>query len=100
MQIPNLVERKPLGKFFSREVTGWKLFKNMVYEPVVLRFLRRHEVVAVGILLDAIQGLTGKLAKKLIHGLLGAKEMIGPNDDIRHRTARSTQHLMNRNYLY
>lgn len=98
MQIPSLVKRKLLGEFFSREVTGWKLFKNMVYEPVVLRFLRRHEIVAVGILFDAIQGLPGELTKKLVHGPFGAKEVIGPDDNIGHRSTGPTQHLMNHDF--
>ena len=67
----------------------------MVYEPVVFSFLRRHKIIAVGVLFDAIQGLPSELAKKLVHGLFGAEEVIGPDDDVRRRSSSPTQHLMN-----
>ena len=50
---------------------------NLVNKSVVHRFLGGHEVVAVGIFSDYVNGLAGVLREDGVEGVSGAEDVVG-----------------------
>ena len=67
---------------------------DLVDDAVLQRLLGGHEVVAVGIPLDLLNGLAGILGQDLVQHVSGAKNEIGADLDIGCLTLGTTQRLV------
>lgn len=65
------------------------MFNYLVDQAVFQRLLRCHEVIALGILLDGLQRLTGVLREDLVELLLGVQDVLGVDLDIGRLTLRA-----------
>ena len=69
---------------------------NHLVDQAILSGLRGgHKEVAVGVFLNAIQGLTGALGKFLVEALFEEQDLIGLNTDIAGLALGTTQGLVN-----
>ncbi len=74
------------------------MFDDFVDQPVFLGFLRRHEVVAVGILLDFLQGLAGLLGEEMIEAIPHAQDALGADLNVRSLPLGTAEGLMDHHF--
>src|SRR5215467_11530151 len=67
---------------------------DVVDEPVGLGLLGREEVVALGVLLDAFDGLAGMPGQDAVQQLARAQDLLGVDLDVRRLTLHATPRLM------
>src|SRR5690606_34641005 len=57
--------------------------EDVVDEAVLLGLDRPHEVVAIGVPFDALEGLAGVMLEDLVDALLGPQDLLGVDLDVR-----------------
>ncbi|MPM32284.1 hypothetical protein SDC9_78846 [bioreactor metagenome] len=67
---------------------------DLIDQAVILGLGRGHEVVALGVGLDLLVGLTGALGQDAVHLFLGAQNVARMDFDVRRLTTGATQHLV------
>ena len=72
---------------------------DAVYESVLDRLLRRHEIVALGVAHDLLVGLVRDLAEYGVEILLYAGDVIGMDLDVRRLTLQTAQQRLVDHYL-
>jgi len=77
-----------VGDFFAR-------LHHLVHQPVCLGLFRRHEVVAVAILLDLINGPPGVLGDNIVEPLLELEHVFDADFHVARRPFRAAKNLMN-----
>src|SRR5215467_4886499 len=76
---------------------GWDLVRrqdDVVDEPVGLGLLGREEVVALSVLLDALDGLAGVPGQDAVQQFARAQDLLGVDLDVRRLALHATPRLM------
>src|SRR4051794_8297975 len=82
-----------LGTLLGRDDAGL-LDEHLVDDPVFLRLDGAHEVVALGVGLDAIQGLPGVLDQQLVELVARAQDLARVDVDVGRLPLKTTQRLV------
>src|SRR3954449_5857383 len=70
------------------------VLNDAVDDLVLLRLLRAHEVVALGVLRDLLQRLTGVLGDDLVEPLADVDDLLGVDLDVRRLTGEAARDLV------
>src|SRR5690606_12088528 len=69
--------------------------KHLIYNAICLGVFGAHEIVPVGILLQALQRLAGVVGQQLVEAPLDLEDLAGVNLDIRGLALEATEWLVN-----
>ena len=70
------------------------MFEDVIDETVRLSFISRHEIVAVGVALDLLDGLPGVAGKDGVDVLLDPQDLFGLDGDVARGALRAAPRLM------
>src|SRR5579862_8914371 len=76
---------------------GPSVYDYLIDQPVFNRLSGRHEVVAIGILFQLLQGLAGVFDENIVELLARPQNLAGMDFDIAGLAPRAAQRLMNAN---
>src|SRR5690242_18411156 len=68
--------------------------EHFIHEAVFERFLRRHELIAIGVTLDPLQALAGVADENLVQVFLQPQELLRMDEEFRRGSFRARQGLM------
>ena len=88
-----------LAGIVSHPLSIIPLFDNSVDKPVLAGFLGGQEVIAVGVMLDLLDCLTGALGIDAVHALTDLDYVIGMDLDVRRLTLESAEQRLVDHYL-